>query len=163
MHLPKTVRYVGIIYQNNYFLQWKELLQTNIKYLKVHNVKRLTKEYYWLLKTDGINDFLMVRHGCWVETTDCGSATYHTQQRSQFIIVTTTFTSTHNSNVTFGGNKNKSKFHISSCYRLYVIDDQIYMKCRPPQGYVKRIMPHLLSREDLSTLCISLSASNHDL
>ena len=35
---------------------------------------------------------------------------------------------------------------------LYVIDDQIYMQCLTPQGYVNRIMPHLLSREDLSTL-----------
>ena len=54
----------------------------------------------------------MARHGCWVETTDCGSATYHTQQRGEFIIVTTTFKSTHNSNVTFGGNKSESKFHL---------------------------------------------------
>lgn len=43
MQLLKTIRYVDIIYQNNYFLQWKELLQSNIKYLNVHNVKKVNK------------------------------------------------------------------------------------------------------------------------
>jgi hypothetical protein len=40
MHLLKTKKYVDIIYQNNYFLQCKELLPSNIRYLKVHNVKK---------------------------------------------------------------------------------------------------------------------------
>jgi hypothetical protein len=43
MHLLKTVKYVGIIYQTNCFLQWKELLQSNIKYVKVHNIKKVNK------------------------------------------------------------------------------------------------------------------------
>lgn len=42
-HLLKTIKYVDIIYQNNYFQQRKELLQSNIKYVKVHNVKKVNK------------------------------------------------------------------------------------------------------------------------
>jgi len=43
MHLLKTIKYVGILYQNICFLQWKELLQSNIKYLKVHHIKKVNK------------------------------------------------------------------------------------------------------------------------
>jgi hypothetical protein len=44
IYLQKMIKYIGIIYRNKCLLKRKDLLQSNIKYLQVHNANKLQQK-----------------------------------------------------------------------------------------------------------------------